>query len=382
MNKQAPRVLHVYKDYYPPVRGGIENTINLMARGSLKDFDVSVLVCAGKADAGEEIVEGVRVVRVREWGRVWSAPLAPAFVRALQHEAARADLLHFHHPNPTGDIAFLLGGIRKPYVITYHSDVVRQRAAMAAYGLVQEQMMRRAAVIMPTSPNYIESSVWLRRHRDKCRVVPLGIALQRFEKTPERQRKAAQIREQFGGRPIVIFVGRLRYYKGLHFLVEAMRHVEAQLLIVGVGPEQERLFLQARAAGVDKRVHFLGDLDDEDMICHLYAADVFCLPSHLRSEAFGLCQIEAMACGLPVVSTALDTGVSFVNQHGVTGFVVPPADPLALASALSRLLADDDLRPLFGAAAKQRAAELFSAERMCQKLHEVYWHVLADFKTE
>ncbi len=376
MIAQKPRVLHIYKDYFPPVRGGIENTINLMATGSLDEFDVSVLVCAGDSPPGEEMVDGVRIVRVKEWGRVWSAPIAPGFCRAIRQEASKAALLHFHHPNPTGDVAYLLSGINKPYVITYHSDIVRQKAALAVYGFVQERMMRAAAVIMPTSPNYIESSPWLRRHRDKCHVVPLGIVLERFQKTPAVEKASVEIRNRFGNDPIIIFVGRLRYYKGLHFLIEAMRNVAAQLVIVGTGPERERLQLQAHTAGVDSRVHFLGDLSDDELVCYLHAADVFCLPSHLRSEAFGICQIEAMACGLPVVSTALDTGVPFINQHGVTGFVVSPADPHALASALNRLLSDHDMRKRFGHAAQQRARDLFSAEKMCKTLHQIYRKVL------
>jgi rhamnosyl/mannosyltransferase len=371
-----PRILHIYKDYFPPVRGGIENTINLMARRSLTEFDVSVVVCAGSLPEGEEIIDGVRVVRVREWRRVWSAPIAPRLTRVLAEEARGADLLHFHHPNPTGDVAYLAAGVRKPYVITYHSDIVRQRAAMAAYRFVQERMMRAAAVIMPTSPNYIESSPWLRRHRDKCRVVPLGIEIERFERTPAVAARSREIRGRLGS-PLVLFVGRLRYYKGLHFLVRAMRDVHASLVIIGSGPERERLEQQAAAEGVAAQVHFLGELDDVETVAHLHAADVFCLPSHLRSEAFGICQIEAMACGLPVVSTALDTGVPFVNQHGVTGLMVPPANPRALAEALNQLLGDENLRRQLGQQAQQRARTVFSADAMCARLHAVYAEVLA-----
>ncbi|MCX7626310.1 MAG: glycosyltransferase [Candidatus Sumerlaeaceae bacterium] len=372
-----PRILHIYKDYYPPVRGGIENTINLMARGCLDEFDVSVLVCAGPSCTGEETIDGVRVVRVAEWGRVWSAPVAPAFIRALSHEARHADILHFHHPNPTGDLAYLLAGHGRPFVITYHSDIVRQRAAMLIYGFLQRFMMSRAAVIMPTSPNYMASSVWLRRFRDKCEIVPLGIEIERFSPSPAMLAQAQQIKSKIGA-PIVLFVGRLRYYKGLHFLIEAMRSVEAQLVIVGSGPEEGFLHEKAAQARVEERVHFVGELDDSDVLPYFHAADVFCLPSHLRSEAFGICQIEAMACGVPVVSTALDTGVPFVNQHGETGFVVPPADPSALASALNRLLGDESLRSTFGEAAQRRAAALFSAQRMTNLVKKVYRKVLGE----
>ncbi|AXA35368.1 MAG: glycosyltransferase [Candidatus Hydrogenedentota bacterium] len=375
---QRPRVLHIYKDYFPPVRGGIENTINLMARGTRDEFETSVLVCRGPAKAGTEVLDGVRVRRVPEWCRVWSAPLSPAFVRALREEAQRADLLHFHHPNPTGDLAYLLGGIQTPFVMTYHSDVVRQRAAMIFFAHVQRRMMDRARRIMPTSPNYVESSPWLRKYREKLRIVPLGIELDRFQKSPTVEKKVLEIRQQWGEQ-LILFVGRLRYYKGLHFLIEAMRSVPSgKLLIIGTGPEESKLKRMVRDWDLAERCVFLGELDDQDVVAYLHASRVFCLPSHLRSEAFGICQIEAMACGLPVVSTALATGVPYVNRHGETGLVVEPGNPTALAEALNRLLSDPALRERFSRAASEQAQQEFSAERMCARLKAVYWEVLQE----
>ncbi|MCX7716864.1 MAG: glycosyltransferase [Candidatus Sumerlaeaceae bacterium] len=374
--ERRPRVLHVYKDYDPPVMGGIEGTINRMARGLLNAFDVSVLVCQGPCRAGEEVVDGVRVVRVAEWTRLLSAPVSPGFPAALRREAARADLLHFHHPNPTGDVAYLLVRPQVPAVMTYHSDVVRQRYAMAVYGAVQERMMRACRVIMPTSPDYLESSPWLQRHRERCTVVPLGVDLSRFEPTPELQEQAAALRKQFGA-PLIIFVGRLRYYKGLEFLVRAMANVQAHAVIIGTGPDGERLRVIARDTGTAGRVHFLGDLPNELVVQYLYAAHIFCMPSHLRAEAFGLSMVEAMACGLPVVSADIPSGVRFVNEDGVTGLRVAPASPAALAEALNRLLGDPALRQRLGEGARARAHTMFSSDAMCRRLEQVYRSVLA-----
>jgi rhamnosyl/mannosyltransferase len=366
----------VYKDYYPPVMGGIENTINRLARGTGEEFDVSVLVCAGRSRPGEQIVDGVRVVRVGELGRLLSAPFSPGFPAALAREAAHADLLHFHHPNPTGDVAYLLSRPKAPVVMTYHSDVVRQRFAMFAFGPVQERMMRACRAIMPTSPDYIDSSEWLSRHRATCHVVPLGIDLEHFVRTPAVEQQAAQVRSRHAT-PLIIFVGRLRHYKGLHFLVEAMKEVQATLLLVGTGPEEARLRADAVRHGVSRRCVFLGELTDAEVVAHLYAADTFCLPSHLRSEAFGICQIEAMACGLPIVNTRLATGVPFVSRDGLTGLSVEPGSPAALAAALNRLLFDDALRRKMGEAGLNRTRELFSAEAMCLEVKKVYRSVLA-----
>ncbi|MCX7019586.1 MAG: glycosyltransferase [bacterium] len=369
-----PRVLHVYKDYYPPVFGGIEGTINLMARGTLDEYEVRVLVCSGSRRSTEEEIGGVRVTRTAEWGRLSNAPISPAFIPALRRAAAMADILHLHHPNPTGDIAYLIARPRLPVVMTYHSDIVRQKFSMIAFAPVQERVMRACRVIMPTSPNYIESSPWLARHRAKCRIVPLGVDMARFEPTTlggGLENRAAEIRARYAA-PITIFTGRLRYYKGLEYLIAAMKSLPGSMLIGGTGPDAQRLQNIARECGVAERAVFLGDLTDEELVAHLRAADVFCLPSHLRSEAFGLSQIEAMACGLPVVSTNIPTGVPFVNRDGETGFTVEPASPDALAAALEKLFNDDELRRRMGAAARLRAHSHFSAASMCRDLKDVY----------
>lgn len=370
-----PRILHVYKDYFPPTIGGIENTINLMAHGTKEEYDVSVLVCSGSSHAIEEVIDGIRIIRVPEWFRMMSAPFSTAFAATLKHEAAATDILHFHHPNPTGDVAYFLAKPRAPVVMTYHSDVVRQKFAMFAYGPVQERMMSACKVIMPTSVNYQESSPWLDRHKGVCRVLPLGIELTRFKRTPELEKRAAEIRSEYVG-GLVLFVGRLRYYKGLEFLIDAMRQLDATLVMVGSGPDFPRLREIARVRNVTPRSKFAGELSEFELLAHLFAADVFCLPSHLRSEAFGLSMVEAMACGLPVVCTNMPTGVSFVNQDGVTGFTVNPASGDALARALGKLLENESLRKTMGEAARARAHSLFSAERMCSELKEVYKSVL------
>jgi rhamnosyl/mannosyltransferase len=269
----------------------------------------------------------------------------------------------------------LLARPGKPLVMTYHSDIVRQRFSMVLFGPVQERTMRACRVIMPTSPSYIESSEWLSRHRDKCRVVPLGIDLSRFEPTETVCARTAAIRAEYAG-PVVLFVGRLRYYKGLEYLLRAAPDIRAKVLIGGTGPDLARLQGIVRECGAEGRVAFLGDLPEEELVAHLHAADVFCMPSHLRSEAFGLSMVEALACGVPVVSTNIATGVPFVNADGETGFCVEPASPMALRDALNRVLGDASLRARMSEAARRRAHGMFSAERMCTELVRVYRAVL------
>jgi glycosyltransferase involved in cell wall biosynthesis len=368
-----PHVIHVYKDFWPPVLGGIERCIHWMAAETVKHdgWEVTVLVNSRTRESREREVDGIRIIEVGEWGRALSAPLSPGFPLAMRK--LKADIWHFHIPNPTGDVSWLLARPKGAVVATWHSDVVRQKWAMFAYAPLLRAFLRHCRVIMPTSPRLIDSSEFLRERRRRCHAVPLGMPLGGFERTPERLSRARAIRRDFKGMPLVCFVGKLRYYKGLQFLVSALRVLPGvQALIIGEGPEGEKLKRLAAELDVADRTHFLGELPDEDVVHHLLASDVFVLPSHLPSEAFGLSQVEAMACGIPVVSTDLPTGVPYVNQHGETGLIVPPGDDLALAGAIDDLLTDTTRRLRMGEAALRRAHAEFSAEVMGRRLQRVY----------
>jgi rhamnosyl/mannosyltransferase len=229
--------------------------------------------------------------------------------------------------------------------------------------------------IMPTSRRYLETSPWLAPVRDRCRVVPLGLPLEEYAATPAIEQRAAQLLAEHGD--FVLFLGCLRAYKGIPFLIEAMKAIPgSRLLIAGEGAMGDELRRSAREAGLADRVLFLGRVDQSEAVALLHAAAVVALPSHQRSEAFGLVQIEAMACGAPVVSTDLPTGVPEVNADGATGLVVPPADPAALAAALRRILGDAELRRRMGEAGRERAQKLYRAERMAEDVSEVYRQAL------
>ena len=188
--------------------------------------------------------------------------------------------------------------------------------------------------------------------------------------------RVGQLREEFG--EFVLFLGCLRAYKGIPFLLEAMaRLANARLVIAGDGAQRDALKEMARELGLGERVHFAGRVSEAEAVALLRAAAVFVLPAHQRSEAFGLCQIEAMACGLPVISTDLPTGVPEVNKHGESGLIVPPADPAALAGAIEALLKDPARRRELGEGGRHRAQTLYRAERMAEDVARVYREVLA-----
>lgn len=364
------RVLQIYKDY-PPVLGGIEGHLELLAEGlAARGHEVTVLVSGqGRATAVSER-RGVRVVAAGRVATVASAPLSPALPALLARE--RPELIHLHHPYPPGDAAALLAGRGAPLVVTYHSDIVRQRRLGAAVAPLVRGTLRRAARIIATSPAYIRSSPMLAPLASRCRVVPFGIAPAWFE--PPDAGRVAALRAHFPG-PLVLFVGRLRYYKGADRLVRAMALVpSARALFVGADASVRAADLEALATslGVADRVHFVGAQSDAELRACYGAADLFALPSVERSEAFGIAQVEAQAAGLPVVCTELGTGTSYVTRHGRTGIVVPPDDVPALARALRILIENPPLARAMGAAGRARACAEFGLERMLDRVEAVY----------
>jgi len=368
-------VLHVYKDY-PPVLGGIEAHLGLVARSqAAAGWRVTVLVTDPVGQGSIAVEDGVTVIRARRLATVASTPLSLALPAALAR--LRPDLCHLHCPYPVGELAWLAFG-RRPMVVTWHSDIVRQRFLGALWAPGQRAILRRASRVLATSPNYARTSSFLSRVPPaRLRVLPLGIA------APIARPDPIAARARFGPGPALAFVGQLRYYKGLGLLLDALAALRAQggpqprLLVVGRGPMEAEWRAQARAGGLEDQVSWLGNLADAERDRVLAASDVFVLPAVARSEAFGLVLLEAMAAGLPLITTELGTGTSWVNQHEETGLVVPAGDAVALAAAVRRLLEDGRSREAMGARARQRFSASFTAARMLADLDRIYEEVLA-----
>ena len=377
------KVLYVYKDYYPVV-GGIENHIRLICRGlkaGWPDIEPTVLVTNRARDTVVEEIDGVRVIKAGRLATVSSAPISLslfAWMRRLE-----ADIAHLHFPYPIGELAYLLAGQRRGgpacparMVLTYHSDIVRQKYLLQVYKPFLYRLLARADRITVSSPNYIQSSTYLRPLADKCVVIPHGADLSRFAATAEVRGRARELRQRYGT-PLILFVGLLRYYKGLSYLIQAMPQTPGRLLVVGEGPQGEEWRELTRQLRLEEKVTFLGRVSDEDLVALYHACDVFVLPAIHRSESWGAVQVEAMACGKPVVCTELGTGTSFVNLHGQTGLVVPPRDSAALAQAINTLLQDEPLRQQMGQRARERAETELSFTTMVQRLVDLYKGVLS-----
>lgn len=370
------RIVHVYKDYYPPTVGGIEQTaerlaVQMVRRGA----DVTVLTSHPKVKKTiEETINGVRVIRCAEWGRALSAPFCPDM--PYQMSRLRADIWHLHYPSPPGEVSWLTVRPKGAMVLTWHIDITRQKFAMPVYRHFVQGILRGADAVMQTYPRQVDVSPFLPHWRDKCHLVPLGIELETFKRQPAHAAHAAELRAQYGS-PIVLSVGRLVNYKGIDVLLDAAARIEGTVVIVGGGPELERLKARVAAMGLGDRVRFVGRVEPSKVVHYVSAAAVGVLPSITPQESFGLSMAEMMAHGLPVVCTELNTGTSFVNQHGESGLVVRPGDPLALADAINQLLRDEPQRLRLGQGAADRAQRLFSTEAMMRGVSEIYETVLA-----
>jgi glycosyltransferase involved in cell wall biosynthesis len=362
------KVLFVTK-FYPPTDGGIERYSQILCTGMREQgVEIEVVAAAqGERTSRVEEVDGIKVHRLGLFANLRGAPVTPGTPALLRRLAPEFDLVHHNFPNPWSELCHLVFCGTVKTLVTYHSDIFRQKVLLQFYKPWIHKFLRRTSAIIATSPNYIVSSPMLSQYQERCHSIPLPVITAPMTSPAD----VADIEEQYGD--FVLFVGRLVYYKGLEYLIEAMGQLPGiQLVVVGRGPMEKKYKALAQKLGQRERIHFLGRVDDKQLKAFHIASRCFALPSIFRSEAFGMVLGEAMSYGTPVISTELGTGTSYINRDGETGFVVPPADPGALAEKISLLCRDRQLRSALGENARKRVAEEFSKEQMIQKTLGLY----------
>jgi glycosyltransferase involved in cell wall biosynthesis len=373
------RVVHVYRTYFPDPPGGLQEAIRQIAL-STRERGVEPRILTLSPTPTPEVVtcpEG-DVVRAKSWAAPASCDLGgPGALLRYRQMANWADVVHFHFPWPFADVLHLLGRTGKPTVMTYHSDIVRQKALGAVYGPLMRRTLGSMSAVVATSPAYAQTSETLRAcvAAERLKTIPLGIIDYRDAPRP------AGLQDDMAGRLGIapgeryfLALGVLRYYKGLHTLVEAARQVGAKVVIAGSGPERERLAAQAARIGANN-VIFAGQVTHDEKVALIKGCHAMVLPSHLRSEAFGMVLVEAEMFGKPMVCCEVGSGTSYVNRHGVTGWVVAPEQPGELARAMNALLADSAAAAAMGAAARERYEALFSGEALGRAYSALYEEV-------
>ena len=322
--------------------------------------------------------ESVFVTQARTNFELSSTPFSAEAFAKFRALAPSFDLIHYHYPYPFGDIIKLFSGIKKPSIVTYHSDIIRQRLLKHLYAPVQTIFLNSVDRIVCTSDIYLKTSRTLQKYRSKTTPVPLGLDEKSFPNaSPEVIQKWQKKLEQ----PFFLFLGVLRNYKGVDTLLKAARGLNSKLVIAGDGPEFASLKSNAVALGLEN-VYFTGRITEDDKAALLELCQGLVLPSHLRSEAFGLVQLEAAMRSKPLICTELGTGTSFVNEHENTGLVVPPKNVDALRNAMNFMVYHPKIAARMGEEAHSRFTELFSAERMCNEYSRIYHEVIADYHTK
>jgi rhamnosyl/mannosyltransferase len=358
----------------------METYVQTLARAQAEQgADVRVF-CLHHDPAAATRTDGDGAVSVTRFRSALSAARldhCPGLARALRR--VEADVLHLQVPNPTMILALLSSGARLPLVVSYQSDVIRQKARACLFRPLERLAYRRVRAVLATSPTYAAGSTFLRAYADRLAVLPGGIDLRPYlEPTAEHRAEAAAIRARRPG-PIWLVAGRMVYYKGFPTAIRALSRVPGTLVLVGDGPERPALEAEAQRLGLADRCVFTGRLAHHlDIVPHYLAADAFWFPSNARSEAFGLVQVEAMACGRPVINTAIPhSGVAWVSPHEETGLTVPVDDPAALAAAAWRFLDEPGLGERLGAAGRRRAIAEFDHRVMARRSLAIYRQVLA-----
>jgi len=346
----------------------MERAVMDLVAGLKQDHAVKVL-CT-KQGPGTEISrrDGIEVTAVGARLSVARRPLALGFPPALA--GSSVDIVHYHLPFPLATLSHLLmPPVYRACLLTWHNDIERPRWFNRIFRPFRDRFLFACDAILASSARTVAACPLLKQYEQKCRVVTLGVDVRRFESA---DRHAVQSLRQKLGSPLILFAGRLVYYKGLDVLLGAMRHLDATLAIVGRGPLEGKLKRLSRQYGIADRVHFLGYVPEEELSTAYHACDVFVLPSTMAAEGFGVVQVEAMICGKPVVNTNLASAVPEVSVDGQTGLTVPPGDEAALVGAIDRLLKDPDLRERMGVAGRQRALDMYTIQRYVAQVKRVY----------
>ncbi len=371
------KILQISKLYYPWI-GGVEKIVQQISENLKDDFNISVLCCRPKGRTKREKINGVRVIKTSSLGLFWGMPFSFSFLRLFRKMRNNFDLIDYHYPFPLADLAIFLFQPKGKLVVHYHADIVRQKILNFLINPLTFNTLERADLIIVSNPNIIKSSLYLRNFQDKCKVVPFGVDLEEFQK-PDKV-KVKEIKKNYGD--FVLFVGRLSYYKGVEYLIKAIKDLDVNLVIIGEGEEKEFLVEEIEELNIENKVFFLSFMTKKELINFYHSCRVLVLPSIFESEAFGIVLIEAMACGKPVISTELGTGTSFVNQNRITGFVAAPQDPQELCFLIERVIHDDKKHRQMCKNALRRVEEVFNLEKVIEQTKNTYNNILSNNEQE
>jgi len=363
------KILHIYKNYYPYSLGGVERHLQSLTESLYQSGVNSTILTTYQ---GEKVrcsqVGQIPVYYFPANLEVASCPISLALLKKFRELAQSFDILHFHFPWPFADILPMLTRLNKPMVVTYHSDIVRQKWLKLIYQPVMRHFLNRADAIIASSNNYVNSSPVLKNYAHKISVIPYGLSDAQF---PQPSNEIIEYWRQRLGQDFFLFIGVLRYYKGLDYLLEAVRNTPFKMVIAGSGGEEARLLELQKTKNINN-VFFIGKITEQDKAALYQLCRATVSSAHLRTEAFCISLLESLIYGKPAISTELNTGTSFVNRHNISGLVVPPADPDAIRKAMESLTSDEKLYQSLRQGTQTHYQEYFTLEKMRDKHIQLY----------
>jgi len=370
--------------FYPPDIGGIETAIYNITEGlNKKGIKCDVLCSNSKHEYKKEIIDRgsykYTVYRTKNYGKVASTAITPQIIFKLKEIIDNYDIIHLHHPDPMANFAlFLVNPKKQRIVIHWHSDIIKQKFALKFYRPLLDWMLKKADVIIGTSPKYIEESEQLKKFKNKCIAIPLGIKKEDLEVDEE---KIKEIKKKFKNKKIIFSLGRLIYYKGFEYLIESSKYLPGNYVVIigGDGKMRKKYKKLITNNNLLNKVFLTGRIPQTHLGSYYKACDLFCLPSVEKSEAFGLVMVEAMSFGRPIVATKIKgSGVSWVNQHGITGLNIEPKNPKVLADAIRFICENPEIYIKMSKNALKRFEEEFTIEKEILRILEIYNKLLED----
>jgi len=365
------KILHISKLYYPWT-GGVERNLQELVESINEKTGVKVLCCEVMGKTKHEKINNVEILKSCSLGLILSIPISPCFPYHFKKLTKEADLIHYHSLFPLAESMEIIFNPGKKKIVTIHYERLRRNYLMVIYKPFLREFLKRMDIIIIPSKAFLNSKL-ISGFEDKIEVIPFGIDIKKFELLPHIKERKEEIRKKYGF-PIILFVGNLLPYKGLKYLILCNERYYGKLLIVGDGSQRDELIKIVHKNNLMEKVYFLGKKSYAELVSFYHASDIFVLPS--LYESFGNVQLEAMACGKPVINTNIPTAVPEVSVHGETGLTVPPADSSALTEAIKRLLDNNEERIEYGMRARQRVENFYSIEAISEKILSLYGKLL------
>lgn len=375
MSSAKLKILHVGKFYYP-FRGGMESVVRDVCEGLVEQGHQVQVLCSNECFKNEDdVIKGVHIHRMALVGSLFSQCLNPSVIWKLKKLASQFDIVHIHSPNPVVELLSLFLPKSTKIVITYHSDIVRQKLILPFYKPILKAFLKRVNKIHVATENHITYSPFLPEFKNKSVVVPFGIRKDQFQFVANVRREVHRLRQRYA--PYVLFVGRLVGYKGIPVLLEAAKQINRRVVIIGKGPLDHSIEQYIKDNHLQDKIYLLGRVEHSAKFqAFFYGCDAFVLPSITPNENFGVVQLEAMACSRPVIVSNLKSGVSAVGVDGKTGIFFEPGNAKELADAINKLADNPEKVREMGQFSREYFLKKYTLEAMISGLEQMYYQTL------